>query len=110
MGHLFKVIALTVALSAQSATANEYVIDVNGIVCQFCALGVTKKVAKLPFIDPTKYNKGVKVDVERQIVTIALRDGATLDKVMLFDAIEAGGYHPIDVFKLTPEGRSLALQ
>ena len=36
------------------ALAQDYVINVNGIVCEFCAFGVTKKVAKLPFIDNMK--------------------------------------------------------
>lgn len=79
------------------AEAADYVVDVNGIVCEFCSLGVTKKVAKLPFIDKTRYTNGVDVDIENQKVTIAVKDGAELDVDALFEAIESGGYNPIRV-------------
>lgn len=82
------------------ADAADYVVDVNGIVCEFCSLGVTKKVAKLPFIDKTRYTNGVNVDIENQQVTIAVKDGAELDVDALFKAIESGGYNPIRVREL----------
>ena len=79
------------------ALAEDYVIHVNGIVCEFCSIGVTKKVSRLPFIDKSQYNKGVKVDVEHQRVTIAVLDGASLDQEALFKAIRSGGYEPVEI-------------
>ena len=93
-----------------SALAQDYVINVNGIVCGFCSLGVRKKVSKLPFIDQTRYNKGVKVEVENQMVTIAVKDGATLDRDALFAAIESGGYNPVKVYELGPDGQQIAIE
>lgn len=90
------------------ALAQDYVINVNGIVCEFCAFGVTKKVAKLPFIDNTRYDKGVLVEVENQMVTIAVKEDATLDKNALFAAIESGGYNPVTIWKLMPDGEWIA--
>ncbi len=105
-----KILALLVTLIATPALAQDYVIKVNGIVCEFCSLGVTKKVSKLPFIDRDRYNKGVKVEIEDQMVTIAVKDAAELDKEALFAAIESGGYDPVDIWLLTPEGERVDYQ
>ena len=100
-----------VALATLSTTtlAQDYVINVNGIVCEFCALGVTKKVSKLDFIDRTKFNKGVDVQVENQMVTIAVKPEATLDKEALFAAIESAGYNPVTIFELAADGSRVEL-
>jgi len=105
-----KILALLVTLIATPALAQDYVIKVNGIVCEFCSLGVTKKVSKLPFIDRNRYNKGVKVEIQDQMVTIAVKDAAELDKEALFAAIESGGYDPVDIWLLTPEGERVDYQ
>ncbi len=84
--------------------ASDYVVRVHGIVCSFCAQGVTKKVSKLPFIDQSKYTKGVKVEIESQKVTIAVKPGFDLDSEVLFEAIRSGGYDPVDVWTLTASG------
>jgi mercuric ion binding protein len=94
-------VALLYALFATPVAAQNYVINVNGIVCEFCAYGVGKKIRKLSFIDPSQYDEGVKVDIENQRVFIALREGSTLDKSVLFKAIESGGYDPIDIQQIT---------
>ncbi|MEE8046189.1 MAG: hypothetical protein V3T49_05055 [Dehalococcoidia bacterium] len=101
-------LALLIALISTPALAQDYVVAVNGIVCEFCSLGVTKKVSKLPFIDHSKYDKGVKVEIEDQMVTIAVKEDADLDAEALFDAIESGGYNPVDIWKLTPDGERIA--
>ena len=94
-------IALLYALLATPALAQNYVVSVNGIVCEFCAFGVGKKIRKLPFIDPSQYDEGVKVDIENQRVFIAIRDNVSLDQSALFEAIESGGYDPIDIRQIT---------
>jgi len=105
---IIKGLALFIALISTSAMAQDYVIKVNGIVCDFCTLGVTKKVTKLPFIDRSKYDKGVKVEIESQKVTIAVKDGMALDKDALFAAIESGGYNPVEIWQLTDDGKPIA--
>jgi|TARA_B110000263_G_C14982793_1_gene362319 hypothetical protein len=106
----FKAIALLVALISTPAYAQDYIVNVNGIVCNFCSLGVAKKVSKLPFIDRAKYDRGVKVEIESQMVTIAVKEGAALDIEALFAAIESGGYNPVKVFELTLTGEHIAFQ
>ena len=106
----FYALAILAILLAPSAQAQDYVISVNGIVCEFCSLGVTKKIAKLPFIDKSKYTDGVSVEVESQMVTIAVKKGATLDRDALFKAIESGGYNPIEIFMVSADGSRIAYQ
>jgi hypothetical protein len=53
-------VALLYALFATPVAAQNYVINVNGIVCEFCAYGIGKKIRKLSFIDPSQYDEGVR--------------------------------------------------
>ncbi len=101
---------LVFALWVTPALAQDYVINVNGIVCEFCSLGVAKKVSKLPFIDRSKYNDGVAVDISNQNVTIAVKGDAQLDQDQLFAAIEAGGYNPVTIWRVSDGGERVALQ
>ena len=94
-------IALLYALLSTPALAQNYMVSVNGIVCEFCAYGVGKKIRKLPFIDPSQYDEGVKVDIENQRVFVAVRDDAPFDQSALFEAIESGGYDPIDILQIS---------
>lgn len=97
------VFSILLSLST-SAFAKDYVVNVHGIVCSFCTIGVAKKVSKLPFIDTTKYKTGVKVDIENQMVRVAVKEGETLDKNALYKAIESGGYNPIKLWSVDNNG------
>ena len=94
-----KAIALLTVLlalpAAMPAWAKNYQINVNGIVCEFCAFGIAKKLRKLPFIDPTQFEEGVKVDIQNQRVYVSIKEGEAVDQEALFDAIKSGGYDPI---------------
>lgn len=103
MSTKFLAAPLLVLLSAP-VFASDYVVHVHGLVCSFCAQGVTKKVSKLSFIDQTKYTKGVKVEIENQKLTIAVKPNHDLDVHALFKAIRSGGYDPVDVWTVTPSG------
>ena len=96
--------ALIAVLLSTPVFASDYLVHVHGLVCSFCAQGVTKKVSKLSFIDTTKYTKGVKVEIEEQKLTIAVKPEGELDVEALFDAIKSGGYDPVDVWTLTASG------
>ena len=78
---------------------NEIVIIVNGIVCSFCSQGVTRKLSKLPFIDQSKYKKGVKVEIENQKVTIAVKPDSEFDVIEVFRSIKSGGYEPVIAYQ-----------
>lgn len=98
------VAALLVVLLSVPAYATDYVVHVHGIVCSFCAQGVTKKISKLSFIDQTKYAQGVRVEIENQKLTIAVKPDHDLDVHALFKAIKSGGYDPVDVWTVSPSG------
>ncbi len=82
----------------------EAVIIVHGIVCSFCSQGVTKKLSKLPYIDPSKYTKGVKVEISDQKVTIAIKPDMDADFDEIFSEIKSGGYEPVKAYIHTQDG------
>ena len=92
-------LVLLSALISASAWTTNYKIDVNGIVCEFCAFGVAKKLRKLDFIDPSQFEDGVKVDIENQRVYISIQKGQPYNQEVIFEAIKSGGYDPI---KMSP--------
>ena len=99
-----KIIVAALLLLSAPVFASDYIVHVHGLVCSFCAQGVTKKVSKLPFIDQSKYTKGVKVEIENQKLTIAVISDQDLDIPALFEAITSGGYEPVDVWTVTATG------
>ena len=104
----FKTVVLMALLISMPVIAGDYVVNVNGLVGEFCAVGVTKKVSKLSFIDRSKYTKGVKVEIKEQKVTIAVKGDVEIDKAELFAAIESGGYKPVDLWEIKPSGERIA--
>ncbi|MCH8158405.1 MAG: heavy-metal-associated domain-containing protein [Proteobacteria bacterium] len=99
-----KLIVAALLLLSGPVFASDYVVHVHGLVCSFCAQGVTKKVSRLPFIDQSKYTKGVKVEIEKQKLTIAVIPDWDLDIPALFEAITSGGYEPVDIWTVTATG------
>ncbi len=99
-----KIIVAALLLLSAPVFASDYIVHVHGLVCSFCAQGVTKKVSKLPFIDQSKYTKGVKVEIENQKLTIAVMPDQDLDIPALFEAITSGGYEPVDIWTVTATG------
>ena len=95
---------LFVILLSVPAYATDYLVHVHGIVCSFCAQGVTRNISKLSFVDKSKYTKGVKVEIEDQKVTIAVQPEHDIDVHALFEDIKSGGYEPVDIWTVTPSG------
>lgn len=99
-----KTVIAALLLLSSPVFASDYVVHVHGIVCSFCALGVSKNISKLPFIDQSKFTKGVKVEIESQKLTIAIKPDHEIDIDALFEAIQSGGYEPVDVWTVTDSG------
>ena len=78
---------------------DEVVVMVNGIVCSFCSQGVARKLSKLGFLDHSKYTKGVKVEIEVQKVTIALKPDSDFNINEVFKSIKSGGYEPVVAYR-----------
>lgn len=102
--------ALLYALLTVPALAQNYVVNVHGIVCEFCTYGVAKNVRKLDFIDKAQFDDGVKVDIDNQLVFVAVREDAAMDKKSLFDAIESGGYKPVKIWQIDASGERVEFE
>ncbi len=94
---LLAMIAMTARAEEENpihVEAGTAVVQVNGIVCSFCAQGVEKKLSKLDAIDSSRFRNGVLVDIENQRVTLALRSKTPIPFGELYEAIRKGGYEP----------------
>ncbi|MBL4888867.1 MAG: hypothetical protein JKX97_02460 [Candidatus Lindowbacteria bacterium] len=80
-----------------TVSPDQIVVQVNGVVCSFCAVGITKNASKLSFVDRSKYTKGVFTDIDNQRVTIAHTPGKQVDFKKIYKALRDGGYDPITI-------------
>lgn len=82
------IIAVTLALLLLSvgAHAAQIIVNVNGMVCSFCAQGIEKKFKAEPAIEK------VKVDLTKKEVLLTTRDGQTLDEAKIRNIIADAGF------------------
>ena len=93
-----------------TAKPNELVLEVHGIVCSFCSVGVQKKLSKLPFVDHSKYKKGVHVAIKKHRVTVAIKPDSNVTKTNIdikaaYKSVQSGGYEPIRATVMNGEGK-----
>ena len=81
--NLFALVLLTAATAVSAETIE---MEVNGLVCAFCAQGIEKS---LRGFDATH---DVYVSLEHCLVAIELDDGADVDDAALREAITDAGY------------------
>jgi copper chaperone CopZ len=86
-------VILSIALTAVSSLASAKTIemDVNGLVCAFCAQGIEKTMKTFPATD------GVLVSLEHRIVAVHVKDGQDIDDATLSKAITDAGYKLVAV-------------
>lgn len=83
----FKIVSLAALLAASSsASARTVEMDVNGLVCAFCAQGIEKTLREFPA------TADVYVSLENRIVAIELAEGGDIDDATLRTAITDAGY------------------
>ena len=71
---------------------NEAVVEVLGMVCSMCAFGIGEGFAKTDFIDKSKFNDGVMVDIDAQYVQLALKKSSNVNPENIVKVIEEAGY------------------
>ena len=111
MKHIRKQISLFLVLagivSAQTIELNgkkvniprdEVVLEVSGLVCSFCAIGLQGGLSSLQHIDKKKYNDGVFVDVKYQYAVIAEAADKDIDIEKAIAMIVKSGYEVKTVF------------
>ena len=98
-------LATNVAYAEQGITAEivveqyQAIVQVNGIVCSFCAYGTEKNLSKLSFLDDSQFgDDGVLMDIQSQRITLALQPDQEFDLAQVYNAIKKGGYDPVSFY------------
>lgn len=79
-------LAILLLIASPFAAAKTIEMDVNGLVCGFCAQGIEKTLKGLPATE------GVFVSLENRLVAVKLKDGADIDDATLKKALKDSGY------------------
>ena len=92
--------AQTVVLNNKTITIlkDEVVLEVRGLVCSFCAVGLQGGLSSLKYVDKKKYNNGVFVDVEYQYAVIAEKSNQDIDIDEAITMITKSGYEVLSVY------------
>ena len=77
---------LLLVSSAGTASAATIEMDVNGLVCAFCAQGIEKTLRAFPA------TADVVVSLEKKLVVVATRDGQDIGDEELRKALTNAGY------------------
>jgi mercuric ion binding protein len=86
--HIAAALAVLVTSSASAATIE---MNVNGLVCAFCAQGIEKKLRKLPA------TADVVVSLEQRLVAVGLKEGQDISDAELRKALTDAGYKVVSI-------------
>lgn len=89
------VFALLVGVSS-AASARTIQMDVNGLVCGFCAQGIEKSLRTLPA------TRGVFVSLADRLVAVEVKDDADIDDAVLRRTLTNAGY-TVKAIRRSPE-------
>jgi len=79
-----------------SALADDVKVSVNGMVCGFCAQGITKKLNKTEAVEK------VNVDLEKKVVSFSTLAGKQLDDAAITKLITDAGYAVVKIERSKP--------
>lgn len=79
----------SVAALAQSATPSSLKLQVNGMVCAFCAQGIEKRLKAMPETGP------VFIDLRNKVVAVEPRPGQTLNAERVAGEVREAGYEVV---------------
>jgi copper chaperone CopZ len=80
------ILLLASAMLSQTAFAATIEMDVNGLVCAFCAQGIEKTLRTFPA------TADVVVSLEKKLVAVAMKDGQDIADAELKTALTNAGY------------------
>lgn len=86
MKMIFLTLAALLSMTA-FAVEKEVKVSVKGMVCAFCAQGITKKLKAEPAIAK------VDVSLEKKLVTIDLKDGQDIEDKKIEAILTESGYN-----------------
>lgn len=80
-------ILLAFVLACSSANASQTItVQVNGMVCAFCAQGIEKKARALPQVED------VYVNLKQKVVAVQVKEGQVLSTDTLTSLVKDAGY------------------
>lgn len=86
MKKIFIALMLLTATAWAKPLSGEVHVQVKGMVCAFCAQGLTKAFKKLPEVE------SVKVSLEGKFVHLVLKKDKTLEDTKILETIKDAGY------------------
>jgi len=89
--HFKSFIAALLICGAPLAAAKSLEIEVNGLVCAFCAQGIEKTLKRFPA------TQAVYVNLENRLVAVQLKDGSDIDDSAMREAITNAGYTVVEI-------------
>jgi len=91
---LIIIFSLIFLINISSAFAKEINVDVNGLVCEFCAATIEKNFNKKDEI------KEVKVDLDQKKVFLTFKEGKDLSDKIIKDTIVNNGYNVVKINRI----------
>ncbi|MBT6462553.1 MAG: heavy-metal-associated domain-containing protein [Opitutae bacterium] len=85
--------AATAILQKEKEIALLYV---KGLCCPSCAIGVRSKLSRLKYVDKKRFKRGVDMNAETQLVTLALKTGQVIDPLRVEKEVDDAGYIAIE--------------
>ncbi len=82
---------VVMSLFAQVAQADQISVAVKGMVCSFCAQGIKKTLLRKEGVE------SVEVDLDKKIVTITTRQGASMPDSEVKESIVDAGYEVLSI-------------
>jgi mercuric ion binding protein len=86
MNLVARILISLLLLAGASARAATIEMNVNGLVCAFCAQGIEKQLRKFPA------TADVVVSLEQKLVAVSLKDGQDIPDAELRRALTNAGY------------------
>ena len=73
---------------------------VKGMTCPSCAIGIRVKLSKLDFVDRNRFKRGIEMDCNNQLLTVALKDGTSPNWTQIEQEIDNAGYVAVEWFSM----------
>lgn len=100
MNRFFKKIPIlfliTGAFMSAPALADNVKVSVNGMVCGFCAQGISKKLNKTEAVEK------INVDLESKIVSFSIIKGKSLEDETIKKLLTEAGYSVVGIQRKKP--------
>ncbi|MFN7213604.1 MAG: heavy-metal-associated domain-containing protein [Lysobacteraceae bacterium] len=84
-------LSLMLTIAAGTASATTLKMEVNGLVCAFCANGITQTFTKKPEV------AAVHVSLEDRLVAIGLKEGHDLSDAAVTESLKEAGYTVVSI-------------